>query len=161
MFGNLFNPAAMAGMPGMQQPPPQEEKEEDGGVPLPPGFTNKVTDFESKAGKAKIKKINQKLGNSIAFTPLVTSVSPCIMLFIINSVFMSFNNLWTVISNGFSSLSTAISSNHRLSIQNRLTAIVIGLGLILFALWRGSKLGFVGGKNEPVIEHTPFLMEQR
>ena len=102
--------------PPMQPPPDEEEEENDGGVPLPPGYTQESTNFSEPEGEEVIQETSAKIGASLAFTPLIESVQPIIMSFFFGkSLFMLINTFIVLISNCFRAFSTVVSFNHRLS----------------------------------------------
>ena len=150
---------------GTPPPPKQaeelkpEEQEEEDGIPVPPGYTSNATDFSTPAGRKLIHQRMEYLGKSITFTPLITSVGACLMLFFMGrSVTMGMNNLWGLIKSGFGAITAAMAANHRLTITNRFVMVAIGGGLILFAVWRASKMGLIGPDDDYVPPERPPML---
>ena len=155
MFG--ANPFLNA-MPPQQEV--EEEKEDDGGIAFPLGFTHNVTDFSSNSGQKKIEVIRKKQEKSILFTPLMTSITKCISLIFFASPFMAINNLFALLSAAMISFSNVFTMEIHMSFEKRIMALAIGLGLVLFVMWRASAIGLLGFSREEEKEdvYIPLLV---
>ena len=145
-----------------EQKQEETENENEGGIPCPPGYTPNALDFRKGPGKRFIAARTEVLGKSITFTPLVESVGSCLMLFFMGgALVMAMNSMWTLIRNGTGAITAALVANHRLSWTNRLVMIAMGLGLLLFVLWRARAMGLIGPENNIVPpEHPPMFFER-
>lgn len=140
-------------------PPDEEEEENDDGIPLPPGYTREQTNFSEPDGQEIIKETSTSIGSSLALTPLIESIQPIIMSFFFGkALFMLINTFIVLISNCFRAFSTAVSFNHRLTIENRLKAIGVALGLALFILYKASSIGFLGKDVDHVFPEKPPIL---
>jgi hypothetical protein len=132
---------------------------EEDGIPLPPGYFLEAINFDSPEGQELVHETCEKIGRSITFTPLITSLGSCIMLFLMSgALFMALGSMWTIGRNGFGAISTAMMPNHRLTWQSRMMMITIGLGLLLFLMWRASAIGLLGGSvSSPAPDKSPVF----
>lgn len=145
--------------PPMAQPPDEEEEENDGGVPLPPGYTQESTNFSELEGQEIIKETSANIGSSLALTPLIESIQPIVMSFFFGrALFMLINTFIVLISNCFRAFSTAVSFNHRITIDNRLKATAVAFGLALFIIYKASSIGFLGKDIDHVFPEKPPLL---
>jgi hypothetical protein len=131
-----------------QVPPPQA-----GGIPLPPGYVSEPTSFSSPGGAEITRRATEKVAKSITYTPLISSFMSAIMLFFMGSSVMMFvNSASTLFNSGLNAVTTALGGNHRLTFNDRLTLIAIGLGLFVFVAWRTNAAGLFG---KPVVDVPP------
>jgi hypothetical protein len=122
---------------------------EEDGITLPPGYISEPVNFDSPDGHQLVAEATEKVGRSITFTPLIMSVGTGIMLLLMSgAIFMSVRSMWALMANGFGSVATALQPNHRLDFSSRTMMIAIGVGLILFVLWRAMAVGLIGGDVE-------------
>jgi hypothetical protein len=129
-----------------------------GGVPLPPGYVSDPIDFQASAGRARTSEASETLAKGLIWAPLLPSISPSLVLFFAGGAnFMSFNAIITLATNGFGALGTAVSRNHWLTWQTRLTIVAVGCGLLLFLLWRIDRSGLLGGPVREAPADAPFF----
>ncbi|OHT01040.1 hypothetical protein TRFO_07715 [Tritrichomonas foetus] len=149
-----------ASLLGGFQTEPEEEPEQGEGVPLPPGFDRAPINFSSKEGKEQSRKISNEIGRSLAFSPLLSSLSIIITTAIgFKPAFMQLTDLFTLISTSLMAISTSLSKNHHLLFGNRITLIGIAFALLLFVLWRARAMDLLGDQTSPVShsQAAPFI----
>jgi hypothetical protein len=129
---------------------------EEDGIPLPPGYIADAVNFDSPDGHQLVVEATDKIGRSITFTPLIASIGSAIMLMLMGgALIMSLGSMWSLAANGFGAIATAIQPNHRLDFSQRTTMIAIGVGLILFVVWRAASVGLLGGHVQYVAPERP------
>ena len=158
-FGDIMS------MANPQQAEPEEPPEENGGVPLPPGFTNDLKNFHDKAGMDEIEENRDTLAKSLQFTPIAEcGLNVILSLFIFkNSLFMISRYLVGFVQMAFRALSLALSQSSILNIENRLILAASGFGLLIVTYMILSPLASTPTESfanvTPEIDIEPFLFQ--
>ncbi|EAX93295.1 hypothetical protein TVAG_277000 [Trichomonas vaginalis G3] len=153
----MFQQAMKQNMP--QQPQEEIPPEDDNGIPLPPGMTTQVTDYQSKQGKIKVYEIRERNTNYILYGTLANNVQGLIFAFFFNFILMAIRQFFDYLRNAFNLIKDAIT-HPRLTIEQRLILVAESILFLGLAIFKAYKCGFIG--TGPVKEvhnpATPFII---
>ena len=104
-----------------EKKPEEEEETNENGIPNPPGFTNKVSDFSTISGKRLMNTIRERVSKSITFTPVMGILMPVVSLFIMGgNLIMGSYQLINLLKVSLNAFMTGITPDRRINLQNRL-----------------------------------------
>lgn len=140
----------MFGLP-TQAPEVKQEPEKDMGVPIPPGFTTHVVNYQKNAGKTIVDEIKEKERQSILFGQIKPLIMSTIMCFIMRSPIFAVNNILGILKTAMNLFFTAITTS-KVGSTDKLIIIAEVLGLILVAGILAKRVGFIS--FEPTVEEV-------
>jgi hypothetical protein len=135
-------------------PPPAET------IPLPPGFVPDPKDFTAGEGEEICTAATGRVVKSLVWGSTMAAAMPCLSLFFMGRAMMFFlSSSIQLVGIGAGILSTAFIVNHRLSANDRVTLIAVGLGLLVFVLWRAQAGGILTRVVEVEPERPPVFFD--
>jgi hypothetical protein len=116
----------------------------------PPGFVPNCLDFTTGDAEQLCTQSTERTVKSLVWGPVMSAAMPCLsLLFMGRAVMFFLSSSMQVVGAGVGILGAAFSANPRLSADNRLTMIAVGLGLLVFVLWRAQ----AGGMFTRIVVH--------